>query len=157
MIPGNSNLIDRVRVEISSKILAHSRMRSLVSDPLVFLFGVAQLFKLKCSLCGISSWRCSAVKRPKLTVADRFLWAWLAEVWRDWRSTLVIVKPETVIGWHRKGFRLFWTRKVRRGQPGRPSVSPDVQELNCNMSRKNPLWVSAAHSRRATQARHRHR
>jgi len=132
-------------------------MRSLVSDPLVFLFGVAQLFKLKCSLCGISSWRCSAVKRPKLTVADRFLWAWLAEVWRDWRSTLVIVKPETVIGWHRKGFQLFWTWNVRRGQPGRPSVSPDVLELNSNMSRQNPLWGSAAHPRRATQARHRHR
>jgi putative transposase len=45
-----------------------------------------------------------SVKRPKLTAADRFLWAWLAEFWRDWRSMLIIVKPETVIGWHRKGF-----------------------------------------------------
>jgi putative transposase len=81
-----------------------------------------------------------SVKRPKLTAADRFLWAWLAEVCRDWRSMLIIVKPETVIGWHRKGFRLFWTWKVRRGQPGRPSVSPDVRELIRNMSRENPLW-----------------
>ena len=81
-----------------------------------------------------------SVKRPKLTAADRFLWVWLAEVCRDWRSTLIIVKPETVIGWHRKGFRLFWTWKVRRGQPGRPSVSPVVRELIRNMSRQNPLW-----------------
>ena len=66
MIPGNSDLIDRVRVELSSKILAHSRMRSLVSDPLVFLFGVAQLFKLKCSLCGISSWCLQRCEAPKV-------------------------------------------------------------------------------------------
>ena len=57
-----------------------------------------------------------SVKRPKLTSADRLLWAWLCEVWTDWRSALVIVKPETVIAWHRKGFRLFWTWKIRRGQ-----------------------------------------
>src|SRR5215470_13216648 len=49
-----------------------------------------------------------SVERPKLTSADRLLWAWLCESWNDWRSFLVVVKPETVIGWHRKGFRLFW-------------------------------------------------
>ncbi len=46
-----------------------------------------------------------SVKRPKLTSADRLLWVWLCDVWADWRSSLVIVKPETVIGWHRKAFR----------------------------------------------------
>src|SRR6266481_3653425 len=45
-----------------------------------------------------------SVKRPELTSADRLLWAWLYEVWNEWRSSLVIVKPETVIAWHRKGF-----------------------------------------------------
>src|SRR6266851_3627470 len=40
-----------------------------------------------------------SVKRPELTSADRLLWAWLCEVWSDWRSALVIVKPETVIAW----------------------------------------------------------
>src|SRR6266481_8951095 len=63
-----------------------------------------------------------SVKRPELTSADRLLWAWLYEVWNDWRSCLVIVKPETVIAWHRKGFRLLWTWKVCHGQPGRPAV-----------------------------------
>ena len=81
-----------------------------------------------------------AVKRPKLTSADRLLWTWLCEVWSDWRSALVIVKPETVIGWHRKGFRLFWTWKVRHGQPGRPPVSKEIRQLIRKMSRENPLW-----------------
>ncbi|HEY6345287.1 MAG TPA: hypothetical protein VIY49_27650 [Bryobacteraceae bacterium] len=84
--------------------------------------------------------RRSAKKRPKLTVADRVFWAWLSAAWTDWRSALVIVKPETVIAWHRKGFRLFWTWKVRKGQTGRPSVSQEVRDLIRNMSRANPLW-----------------
>jgi len=82
----------------------------------------------------------SAVKRAKLTTADRVLWVWLSRVWAGWRSALVIVKPETVIAWHRQGFRLFWTWKVRRGQAGRPTVSRVVRELIRQMSRENPLW-----------------
>jgi hypothetical protein len=81
-----------------------------------------------------------SVKRPKLSSADRLLWAWLSESWSDWRSALVLVKPETVITWHRKGFRLFWTWKVRHGRPGRPAVPKDVRELIRKMSRENPLW-----------------
>jgi hypothetical protein len=70
-----------------------------------------------------------SVKRPKLSPADRLLWAWLCEVWNDWRSSLVIVKPETVVSWRRKSYRLFWTWKVRHGQPGRPAIPKDVREL----------------------------
>src|SRR4029077_13828470 len=81
-----------------------------------------------------------SVKRPKLTLADRLLWSWLCAVWSDWQSALVIVKPETVIGWHRKGFRLFWTWKDRHGQPGRPPVSKEIRQLIRKMSRENPLW-----------------
>jgi len=76
-----------------------------------------------------------SVKRPELTSADRLPWAWLCEVWNDWRSSLVIVKPEIVIGWHRKGFHLFWSWKVRHGQPGRPAVPNEVRELIRKMSR----------------------
>ena len=53
---------------------------------------------------------------------------------------MVIVKPETVIGWHRKGFRLFWTWKVRHGQLGRPPVSKEIGQLIRKMRRDNPLW-----------------
>lgn len=80
-----------------------------------------------------------SVKRPRLTSGDRLLWAWLCQAWADWRSSLLIVKPETVIGWHRKGFRLFWSWKVRRGQPGRPPVSKEIRQLIRKMS-DNPLW-----------------
>src|SRR5262245_57882405 len=62
------------------------------------------------------------------------------ESWSDWRSALVIVKPETVIGRHRQGFRLFWSWKVRRGQLGRPPVPKYLRELIRRMSRENPLW-----------------
>ena len=85
----------------------------------------------------------SAKRRPQLTAADRVLWAWLCGVWRDWRSALVIVKPETVIAWHRKGFRLFQTWKVRHGQPGRPKVLQEIRDLIRKMSRENPLWGAA--------------
>jgi hypothetical protein len=82
----------------------------------------------------------SAKKRPTLNNADRLFWIGLARVWAEWRSALRIVKPETVIAWHRKGFRMFWTWKVRRGKPGRPAVSPDTRALIRRMSRENPGW-----------------
>jgi transposase InsO family protein len=81
-----------------------------------------------------------SVKRPKLTAADRLFWAWLSELWSDWRTALVIVKPETVIAWHRKSFRLFWTWKVRGGNPGRPAVTREVRDLIRRMSRENRMW-----------------
>jgi hypothetical protein len=56
------------------------------------------------------------------------LWICLSRLWRDWRSALAIVKPETVIAWHRAGFRLFWTWKVRHGPPGRPVISHEVRD-----------------------------
>jgi putative transposase len=84
--------------------------------------------------------RRSARKRPKLTSGDRLLWVWLSRVWSDWRSALAIVKPETVIAWDRAGFRLFWTWKVRRGQPGRPLISREVRHLIRKMCRENPSW-----------------
>jgi putative transposase len=60
-----------------------------------------------------------SVKRPKLTATDRFVWGWLSSVWDGWHSGVFIVKAATVIGWHRKGFGLFWSWKIRRGKPGR--------------------------------------
>ena len=83
-----------------------------------------------------------SVKRPKLTPADRLLWAWLCTVWEDWSSGVFIMKASTVAGWHRKGFRLFWTWKIRGGKRGRPSVPKEVRELIRTMSRDNPLIVN---------------
>jgi hypothetical protein len=69
-----------------------------------------------------------SVTRPKLTAADRFLWARLSRFWSGWRSAVVIVKSETVIARHRKGFRLGLDLEGRRGHPGRP-VQHDALRL----------------------------
>jgi len=81
----------------------------------------------------------SRPRRLHLAKADRWLWAWLSRSWSSWRTALVIVKPETVIGWQRQGFRLFWTWKSRR-RIGRPPVPADVRTLIRRMARDNPLW-----------------
>ncbi len=84
--------------------------------------------------------RRSVSSRPKLQVSDRFLWILLSRLWSQWRSALTIVKPRTVIAWHHKGFRLFWTWKCRHGQSGRPRISRDIRELIRTMSKTNSLW-----------------
>ena len=75
-----------------------------------------------------------------LRKADRVFWVTLSCLWPGWRHALVIVRPETVIGWHRKGFRLFWTWKSRRRIPGRPPVSREIRYLVRRMSRENTRW-----------------
>src|SRR5215831_1612872 len=75
--------------------------------------------------------------KVRLTASDRFLW--LSRLWREWRSALVIVKPETVIAWHRRGFHLYWSWKSRHPQ-GRPSLSREVIDLIRRMSLANPRW-----------------
>ena len=92
-----------------------------------------------------------SVKRPKLTAADRFLWARLSRFWTDWRSALVIVKPETVIAWHCKGFRLVWTWKVRRGQPGRPPVSLEYGTDSLDEPRESAVGRAADPRRSGTR------
>src|SRR4029453_4386472 len=66
-------------------------------------------------------------KRVSLRTADRLLWVIISRFWKQWRSALVIVKPEAVIAWHRKGFRLYWYWKSRAGKCGRHPVSLEQQ------------------------------
>ena len=47
-------------------------------------------------------------KRPRLRKRDRIFWVWLSKLWKDWRFCLVIVQPDTVVRWHRQGFKLYW-------------------------------------------------
>ncbi len=77
--------------------------------------------------------------RLQLNAADRVLWVWLSRLWSGWRSALLIVKPETVIAWHRKGFRLYWALKSRV-RNGRPPVSRETRDLIREMSLANPRW-----------------
>src|SRR6266850_588562 len=78
-------------------------------------------------------------RRFRLSVTDRLLWVWLSRLWSGWRSALVIVKPETVIAWHRRGFRFYWSWKSRHPQ-GRPSVSREIIDLIRKVSLANPRW-----------------
>lgn len=77
-------------------------------------------------------------KRPPISDADRAFWAVLSKFWSDWRHALVLVKPETVIRWHREAFRRRWTRKCR--SRGRPPLDTAIKQLIRRLSRANPLW-----------------
>ena len=79
-------------------------------------------------------------KRPRLTNQDRMLWVILSRLWKDWRQSLSIVQPKTVIRWHKRGFRLYWRCKSRPLWPGRNQVPREIRALIRSMSRSNPLW-----------------
>jgi len=79
------------------------------------------------------------IKKPKLDRGDRNFWIWLRRRWKRWNSALVIVTPETVLRWHREGFRRHWRRLSARG-PGRPPIPWRHRKLIEQMSRENPDW-----------------
>src|ERR1022692_15598 len=80
-------------------------------------------------------------RKPKLRQADRLLWLALRRLWPDWHRALVLVQPQTLIAWHRLGFRLFWRWKSRdRG--GRPAVDHKLIQLTRRMWSSNLTWGS---------------
>jgi hypothetical protein len=54
---------------------------------------------------------------------------WLSRFWSQWRSALLIVKPETVVAWQRRGLRCYWRWKSRNREPGRPTIDFEIREL----------------------------
>jgi transposase InsO family protein len=74
--------------------------------------------------------------KPRLTSLDRSFWVALSSFWPRWKEALVIVTPDTVVRWHRKGFRLYWRAISKRG-PGRPPVSEEVRALIRRMAGEN--------------------
>jgi putative transposase len=79
-------------------------------------------------------------RRVPLRPTDRLLWVALCRFWPDWRKAIVLVKPETVIAWHRKGFQLYWSWKSRRPHGGRPATPKEVRLLIREMSSSNATW-----------------
>jgi transposase InsO family protein len=77
--------------------------------------------------------------RPRLTEMDRILWIVVSSLSKNWRSSLQVVRPETVVRWHPRGFRLYWAWKSRR-RWGRPAIGRELRDLIRQMSRANPLW-----------------
>src|SRR5260370_10874171 len=77
--------------------------------------------------------------RPRLTAMDRIFWVVLSRLWKSWRKSLQLVRPETVVGWPRQGFRRYWAWKSRRRR-GRPAIRTELRDLIRRISRANPLW-----------------
>ena len=85
----------------------------------------------------------SAPRRLRLKQSDRLLWILLSRFWRGWRQWVYIVKPDTVVHWHRRAFAHYWTWKSQRRR-GRPSVAAAIRDLIQRMSRANVLWGAPA-------------
>src|SRR5213594_5006906 len=86
-----------------------------------FLLSFRVYFDIRSSYCN------ERLPNRRLKPTDRRLWVWLSQCWPRWRSALLIVKPTTVVDWHRRGFRWYWTWKVRHGHAGRPSVAKETR------------------------------
>src|SRR3989442_5544706 len=80
------------------------------------------------------------VKRPQLSTSDRLFWILLAKGWREWRSALVVVQPDTLVRWHRQWLRRQWAWRSTRTLPGPPSTDAKVRTLVAKMAAANPLW-----------------
>jgi hypothetical protein len=92
----------------------------------------------------LSVLRQGAPSRPKLTVADRLLFVWLYRLFPLVLNTVTIIQPETVIRWHRVGFRLYWRWKSR-SRGGRPKVPMEIRRLIREMSLANKTVGCAPH------------
>lgn len=78
-------------------------------------------------------------RKPKTTRSFRILWSLFASFWADWKEHIVLVKPETVIRWHRMGFKAYWRWKSKP-KGGRPAISIEMRTLIRKLNQENPLW-----------------
>jgi hypothetical protein len=80
--------------------------------------------------------------RPRIRDADRRFWVLACRWFADWRRSLLIVKPETVLRWHRRGWRAYWRRRSRwGGKAGRRPIAPELRNLIRRMASENRLWA----------------
>ena len=77
--------------------------------------------------------------RPKLNSWDRLFWTTLRQCWSRWRDLVLLVKPDTVVGWHRAGFRLYW-RWRSRPRGGRPKITEEIRALIQRLAQENRDW-----------------
>ena len=79
--------------------------------------------------------------QPRFSARDRLFWVTLRRFWRGWKQALILVQPETVVRWHRAGFKLYWTWLSRhRVQAGRKCISKELRELIFRMVAENSTW-----------------
>ena len=125
-----------------------------MADLLKLILGLlASLFKSRASLEAevlilrqqINVLRRRMPKRPHLNNTDRFLFVWLYRLFPSVLGAVAIVRPETIVRWHRAGFRAYWCWRSRN-RVGRPRISGELRTLIREMSRANPLWGAPPHS-----------
>jgi putative transposase len=79
--------------------------------------------------------------RPRIAVSDKFFWVLLRRFWSGWKQALIVVQPETVVRWHRAGFKLYWGCLSRhRTRVGGKCVSIELRELIFRIVRENSTW-----------------
>lgn len=78
--------------------------------------------------------------RPHLSRWDRLFWVLLRRLWSRWTEVLMVVKPESVVRWHRAGFRLYWRFVSRQAERGRPKTDEEIRKLIRRMAAENPSW-----------------
>src|SRR5216683_5484599 len=100
--------------------------------------------------------RRQAPSKPRLTVSDRLTFVWLYRLFPSVLSAISVIEPETVVRWHRMGFRLYWRWKSR-SRGGRPRIPAEIRHLIRGMSLANRLLGSAPHPWRAAETRYRSR
>ena len=98
----------------------------------------------------------SAPARLRLRIADRLIFVWLYRLFPSLLGAAVIFQPETLVRWHRSGFRLYWRWKSGR-RPGRPAIPAEIRNLVRAVSRDNPFWGAPRIQWRVAETRYRHR
>ena len=79
--------------------------------------------------------------QPQFVSSDRLFWLILRQLWSGWKQVLILVQPETVVRWHRAGFKAYWTWISRhRARPGRKQISVELRQLIFRMVAENPTW-----------------
>ncbi len=79
--------------------------------------------------------------RPQLLDADRRFWILACQLFSGWHRSLVVVRPDTVVSWHRKGWKAYWRwRSQRPSRAGRRKIDPELRKLIGRMARENLLW-----------------
>src|SRR5437016_6182005 len=79
--------------------------------------------------------------KPKLSPLDKIFWVLVRRFWSTWKQALIVVTPETVVRWHRAGFRLYWSLISRtRKRAGRNQLTKEIRDLIFGMVAENPTW-----------------
>jgi putative transposase len=95
-------------------------IRCLVAPRIVL---AAEILALRQQLAVINR----SIKRPQLRRQDRLFWVIVSRLWKGWREVLIIVKPETVLKWHKQSFRHYWRWKSRARRAGRPKIDKEIR------------------------------